>query len=70
MKIVKQNEPTPNHFEDLETGDVFEFKDEYYMVLEYDVNCRINAVCLKDGYTERFEPTDTVYLKDAILTIS
>lgn len=69
MKIEIKNSPIANDFENLETGDVFEFRDSYYMVITYETINEYNAVCLCDGELTRFEPEDKVYLKNATLTI-
>lgn len=70
MKVEVKNSPTVISFDDLETGDVFMFHNDYYMVTSHERISDYNAICLTDGELTCFSPSDKVYLKDAILTIS
>ncbi len=67
MKIVKA-EAKEIRFGDLNTGDVFEWNDGYYMII-FSTDYQSNAVGLDDGNCLHFEYDDMVTPVDCELAI-
>ena len=69
MKITKAN-ATAKCFENFDIGDVFEWKNDYYMVIGLDCDdCYENAINLSNGMSAHFIDNDLVFSVDCELVI-
>lgn len=72
MNIVYTGQQKTHEFREVETGDVFIFKENLYMRIKSVSSCdgfRYNAVTLKDGSLMMFKNDDNVTSVDADLVI-
>ena len=76
MEIIRESTANYEEFENINYGVVFEYDDYFYIKIDYEARIEkikkdeeINAVCLNDGETAYFGPTDRIKIVEASLMI-
>lgn len=73
MKIVKEFTANYEEFGNIKYGTIFEHDEYFYIKMDYEAKIeedeKINAVCLNDGETAYFGPTEMVKIVNASLMV-
>lgn len=73
MEIIRESVANCEEFGNIAYGTVFEYDDYFYIKMDYEAKIeedeKINAVCLNDGETAYFGPTEIVKIVNASLVV-
>ena len=73
MEIIRESTDRCKEFKDIEFGIAFESYDFFYIKMDCEAKIeedeKVNAVCLNDGETTYFGPTERVKIVNASLVI-
>lgn len=73
MEIIRKFVDNHEEFKNITYGTVFEYNDYFCIKMEFEAKIeggeRINAVCLNNGKTTYFEPTEIVKIVNASLIV-
>lgn len=73
MEIIREFTANYEEFKNIAYGIIFEHDDYFYIKMDYEARIeedeKINAVCLNDGETAYFGPTEKVKIVNASLII-
>ena len=73
MEIIRESVDNHEEFENITYGTVFEYDDYFCIKMDFEAKIegdeRINAVCLNNGKTTYFRPTEIVKIVKASLIV-